>query len=443
MAVETETSRVAYTGAGTTGPFSIPFYFLANGDIRAIKVTIADGTEDELELTTDFTLTGAGDENGGALTLVSSISSSYRLVIFRDPELLQEADYPANDAFPSETHEQALDRAMMISQRNRDLLDRSLRQPDGDAADIDVLPAKVTRASKFLAFDGDGDPTASEAPVAGTGTPVTAFAATMLDDASAAAARTTLGVGDIVPVSSASGTNTITGTIPAANIAYVTGGIYVLIPAATNTGATTINLTPSGASALGAKNVFSGGAACVGGEVVIGVPVILSYDGTQMNIIGALTKSGDIDLSTGALRGLKFDGTQNASADANTLDDYEEGTWTPAVGGTATYTAQTGHYTKIGRVVHVQGRLVINSIGTGSTGVISGLPFTAANFLQAISIGYFALSATNYTWVGGFVSGGATTITLTATAAAVAGATNPAVFFGNGSDIVFAGSYIV
>jgi hypothetical protein len=163
MTVEVETARVSYTGAGTTGPFTIPFYFLANADIRAIKVTIADGTEDELTLTTEFTLTGAGDENGGELTLVSSLSSSYKLVIFRDPGVLQETDYPANDAFPSESNEQAVDRLTMIAQRHKSLIERSVRLPDGDTTGTDmVLPAAVSRASKALIFDASGNVTVGD-----------------------------------------------------------------------------------------------------------------------------------------------------------------------------------------------------------------------------------------------------------------------------------------
>src|SRR3990167_7657529 len=81
------------------------------------------------------------------------------------------------------------------------------------------------------------------------------------------------------------GTNTITATGPA-NYTYAAASHPLFfIPAATNTGATTANFTPSGGAALGAKNVFSGGVACVGGELVIGVPVILQYDGTQFNLI--------------------------------------------------------------------------------------------------------------------------------------------------------------
>lgn len=158
MTVETTTSRVSYTGAGTTGPFTIGFYFIENDDIRAIKVLIADGTETELVLDTDFTLTGAGDADGGEATLTDALTSSYNVVFFRDPEVLQEAAYPKNDPFPSATHERVVDRLTMIAQRQASLLDRSLRQPDGDTADIGALPAKLERASTVLGFDADGEP---------------------------------------------------------------------------------------------------------------------------------------------------------------------------------------------------------------------------------------------------------------------------------------------
>jgi hypothetical protein len=74
--------------------------------------------------------------------------------------------------------------------------------------------------------------------------------------------------------------------------------------------------------------------------------------------------------------GVSFPATQSASTDANTLDDYEEGTWTPNVGGTATYTLQDGRYVKVGQNVFCTGKLIINVLGTGSASTISGLPFT-------------------------------------------------------------------
>lgn len=87
-------------------------------------------------------------------------------------------------------------------------------------------------------------------------------------------------------LTSVSGTNTITATGPA-NYALASRMPLWFIPANTNTGATTLNVTPSGSSAAGAKNVFFGGAACVGGEIVAGVPCGVIYDGTQYNLLEA------------------------------------------------------------------------------------------------------------------------------------------------------------
>ena len=77
--------------------------------------------------------------------------------------------------------------------------------------------------------------------------------------------------------------------------------------------------------------------------------------------------------------GITFPATAVAATDVNTLDDYEEGTWTPTVGGTATYTKNTGNYTKLGRLVNVSFELYINTIGTGSQWQIFGLPFTVTS----------------------------------------------------------------
>lgn len=85
-------------------------------------------------------------------------------------------------------------------------------------------------------------------------------------------------------LTSVAGTNTITATGPVGLAAYAAGLKFRFIPAATNTGATTINITGTGS--LGARNIFCGGSACVGGELRIGIPVEVTDDGTQFNITG-------------------------------------------------------------------------------------------------------------------------------------------------------------
>lgn len=72
--------------------------------------------------------------------------------------------------------------------------------------------------------------------------------------------------------------------------------------------------------------------------------------------------------------GISFNGD---TATANALDDYEEGTWTPACG--ATLTTAVGIYTKVGRLVTVQYHIVSSGgLPTSSSQVIiTGLPFTS------------------------------------------------------------------
>jgi hypothetical protein len=106
--------------------------------------------------------------------------------------------------------------------------------------------------------------------------------------------------------------------------------------------------------------------------------------------------------------GITFPATQSASSDANTLDDYEEGTWTPTIGAsttlpTVTYVTQTGRYTKIGRMVSIQGRLQISAISGGvGNFAINGLPFT--NSANIVGAGLSWFSAVNlssgYTMAG-------------------------------------------
>jgi len=72
---------------------------------------------------------------------------------------------------------------------------------------------------------------------------------------------------------------------------------------------------------------------------------------------------------------------------AHKLDDYEEGSWAPSLGGNATYTNNRGGlYVKIGAFVYVQGVIETNGIGSGSTTTVSGLPF-ASNAVASSNMG--------------------------------------------------------
>ena len=77
------------------------------------------------------------------------------------------------------------------------------------------------------------------------------------------------------------------------------------------------------------------------------------------------------------LSGITFPATQVPSADANTLDDYEEGTWTPGITNATSYSTRLARYTKIGNLVYAYCNVqcVFNTAGSTAQ-LITGLPFT-------------------------------------------------------------------
>ena len=117
----------------------------------------------------------------------------------------------------------------------------------------------------------------------------------------------------------------------------------------------------------------------------------LTSDGAILDFNSAGTNVGSVSVtgtgttySTGSTGGIDFSATSDGSGTmtSEVLDDYEEGTWTPAYsssGANVTYTAATGgNYTKVGRLVSVNWQVNFATVvATGTGGIsISGLPFT-------------------------------------------------------------------
>jgi len=154
------------------------------------------------------------------------------------------------------------------------------------------------------------------------------------------------------------------------------------------------------------------------------------------HIIGTAGKGMDFSINTESAE-------TGATMTSELLDWYEEGTWTPSIGGTATYNAQDGTYTRIGRVVHVSGNIDVLTIGTGSASTISGLPFTVkAGIFGGVSIGQWAFSATSVVDIRLELQAGLKTIVTMGVAAAGASIAN-ITFFQNAARIRFCGTYEV
>jgi hypothetical protein len=108
---------------------------------------------------------------------------------------------------------------------------------------------------------------------------------------------------------------------------------------------------------------------------------------------GATVKVSVANLTAGRVisaNGVTFPATASLSSDPNTLDDYEEGTWTPtviALTGTITSYTSSGVYTKIGRQVVIAFDFTITDNGTGAgTIAMQGLPFPVSAAYNAVGV---------------------------------------------------------
>jgi hypothetical protein len=156
-----------------------------------------------------------------------------------------------------------------------------------------------------------------------------------------------------------------------------------------------------------ASNLAFSSAFSMSGPLTLNSPTIVTPTMTGQAVIPS------INLTSGQIT---FPATQNASSNANTLDDYEEGTFTPVFdiegGGTITASGTTlyGLYTKVGRLVTVNLGLTVQSTsgsGAGNALQFGGLPFTSANINNSrwpITVRLqSAVSSSNY-WSGSLAS---------------------------------------
>jgi len=156
MTVSSSTTKVSYSGDNSTTVFAYTFKIFADADLTVIVRTDATGAESTKTLTTDYTVSGAGNAGGGAVTMVTAPASGETLVIKRSLTLTQSTDYVANDPFPAAAHEDALDRLTFIAQQQQEVFDRAVVFPETDTAST-TIPDSVTRANKFLGFGASGE----------------------------------------------------------------------------------------------------------------------------------------------------------------------------------------------------------------------------------------------------------------------------------------------
>lgn len=160
MAVSTTTTTVSYTGDGSTTSFAVNFPFQgtgSNAEIEVVERVIATGAETVKSYTTHYTVSG-GSGSTGTVTAVSPPASTVQWHIRRTTTRTQTVDYTANDPFPAETHELALDRLAMSSQEIQEELGRAIKVSRTNSITSSEFTTSATdRANKIFAFDSSGD----------------------------------------------------------------------------------------------------------------------------------------------------------------------------------------------------------------------------------------------------------------------------------------------
>ena len=213
MTVNTTSNRVSYAGGSGATQYPFSFKIFMDTDLAVIDRD-ADGAESDWILNTDYTVTGAGNDSGGNVVAVTPPDSGHTLVILRQVPLTQLTDYQEGDAFPAETHEDALDKLTMIAQQIDEELGRSVTLPRSSPSSNIEIPEP--NPGRLLGWNSTGSNLENYSSLSSE-TLVSAFGESLIDDADAAEARTTLGL-DSMALQAAGAVSITGGTIDGAVI---------------------------------------------------------------------------------------------------------------------------------------------------------------------------------------------------------------------------------
>ncbi len=144
MSVTNASNKITYVLDGVTSVFAYDFKIFADSEMTATITNVATGAiTATLVLTTDFTVSGAGDAGGGNVTLLGNLYSiDEKLVLLREVPYTQEILFKDNEATPKATWAEGYDRAVMLSQQLKEEVDRSIKVNVG-ATVTPVLPSPV------------------------------------------------------------------------------------------------------------------------------------------------------------------------------------------------------------------------------------------------------------------------------------------------------------
>ncbi len=122
MTVALSTSRWTFTGDGSTKtPYTFDSKIFADAELLVYVAGVLQ------TLTTHYTVTGAGDQDGGYVTFVTAPADGAAIVMVRGVVAKQPTEYPEGGNFPSRAHENGLDRNVIVIQQQQEVLERTIK----------------------------------------------------------------------------------------------------------------------------------------------------------------------------------------------------------------------------------------------------------------------------------------------------------------------------
>lgn len=147
--------RESFTASGGQTVFTFDFPIYAAGDILVTRVRL--GAETTLALTVDYTVTGAGNQAGGSITLTSGALAGDAIILDSNQASSRSSVFTNGGDLPATVLNDDFNRAIIALQQLERGLGRSIRLTPGDAATSMVLPPVVDRAGKTMTFDSLGN----------------------------------------------------------------------------------------------------------------------------------------------------------------------------------------------------------------------------------------------------------------------------------------------
>lgn len=156
MTVSTETKRHQYSGNGsqTVFPYTFP---IADQDFLVVSlVDEATGAVTVQTITTHYTVSGVGESSGGNITFLTAPTASQQVIIVIDYPLLQEVTYTANDPFPAESHQAAIDYLLNTCKTLQAQIDRCVKVTDNGVVSGEAIPTTEMDAKNLVRVDAAG-----------------------------------------------------------------------------------------------------------------------------------------------------------------------------------------------------------------------------------------------------------------------------------------------